>query len=326
MGWEDKIFVYIIGLIIITILVIEVGKYLDRPVECSPSPPPPKTSLQPVEVEIQEEPTKETSYTSLYSRSSIARTAHLLDGSWSSDYERWKGLEDGDFQEGFGIEDFFKILGDLFKLALNAIFIMVTFPDHILAFAEGFIKLGIGVIHLFEGFITQLMTIFQDTMKLVGDIAKCGMTWMGNLRTCFLWYCLEMFVYVAVILLFWIPIYILRVLTFNRVDLNPLFLRFFGCSDANPYHRMRDIDGRICKQDGFFEKLDQKVHKKLKFHFMHFPDSVCETCYGCNIIGDAGSLFYDSTLGLLEIMIQPIEDVFDAGKLFWHALYLDNWM
>ena len=333
MSWTDKIFVYIIGLIIITFLVIEISKLWQNVEEEFEMPPPPeKTKLTPLKTdstrlvpdapEVMSEGRK-TNYSPLYSRSAIARTAQLLDGSWSSDYDKYQ--EYGDLEEGFDIGDFFQILGDIFKLALNAIFLMITFPDHILSFGYGFIKLSIGVIHLFEGVITQLMAIFKDSMQLVSDIANCNLTWMGNLRICFLWYCLEMFVYVAIILLFWIPIYILRVLTFNRVDLNPLFLRFFGCSDTNPYYRMRDLDGNICKQDGFFEKLDQKVNAQFKFHFMHFPDSVCQTCYSCNIVGDIGSLAYDLTLGLLEVIIQPMEDVYDAGKYFWHAFYLDNW-
>ena len=57
---------------------------------------------------------------------------------------------------------------------------------------------------------------------------------------------------------------------------------------------------------------------------MHFPDKVLENCFGCDIVGDILKLLYDSTFGLIGILEQPIEDVWDAGKLFWHALWLDE--
>lgn len=326
MGWADKLFVYIIGLIIITFLVIEVSKLWEQEEGFQIPPPPDKTNLKPIDE--PDPPSKATTDPSpLYSRSAIARAAQLLDGSWSSDYDKYENYDgdDDDLLEGFGINDFFQILGEIFKLVLHAIYVMITFPDHIIAFGLGFIQLGIGVVHLFHNVILQIMAVFKDTMRIIGDIKKCGLTWMQNLRPCFMWYIVEMALYVAVVLLFWIPIYILRLITFHRVDLNPLYLRFFGCSDANPYHRMRDLDGRTCKQDGFFEKLDQKIHKRFKIHFMHFPDSVCQTCYGCNVVGDIGTLMYDLTLGFLETIIQPMEEVFDSGKYFWHAFYLDNW-
>jgi hypothetical protein len=321
--WFDKIFVFIIGLIIITIFVVEVSKHWDyRDVKLPP--PPPATNLKPIQKPAR--PTEDDDdappkYKPLYSRSSIARTAYLLDGSFMENYDKY-----GTFHEGTGIEDFFNILGALFKLAIDAIYVMVTFPIHIVDFGEAFLLLAKGVIDLFVGFIEQLVLILSDTATLVGDIARCGFTWMQNLRICFLWYCVDLMFYVLHLVLFWIPIYILRLLTLNKVDLNQWYLAFFGVSDSNPFYKMRDIDGNICRKDGLLEKIDQKVNKQFRFHFMHFPDYICEKCYGCDIIGDIGELTWDSTLGLLQIFVQPIEDVFGAGTLLWRAFYLDEWM
>ena len=348
MDWVDTTFVSVIGLIILTILIfhIFVDTSTKTPLPISKSlPPPPKTSLLPTKIstdqtdpvalrppsqlvggglqppdqekELADVPT----YTPCYTRSALARQAYHLDGGVSDN----TGLED--FQEGFGLDDlsmFFKIIGELFELALHAIYVMFTFPDHIISFGLGFIELGIGVIHLFENFISQLIRIFKDGSTLFKDITRCGLTWSQNLRICFLWYILDLILYTLIAVVFWVPIYIIRFLTFGKVDLNKIYLAIFGVSDANRAHKMRDIDGNICKKDGIMEKVDKMLHKKTNLHFMHFPDKTLATCYGCDIVGDVLNLVYDSTFGLLAILREPIEDVWDAGKLFWHAFYLDE--
>jgi hypothetical protein len=320
MDWLDTVFVSIIGLIVLTMVVYYIFQDLYPPtvVPSRPPvpPPPPPTTLTPLPTPEPEPP---TTYVPLYTRSSLARNALHLDGATPDPNDpRFP------FQEGFGFEDFFSILGDLFKLALVGIYILVTFPAHIIEFGKGFLQLGVGVIHLFEGFIEQLIKIFDDSAALLGDITRCGLTWAKNLRICALWYIVDMALYALIAIFFWVPIYIIRILTFGKVDLNPLYLSIFGCSDANPAHKMRDIDGKICHKDGIMEKVDQGLHKRTGLHFMHFPDEVLTSCYGCDVVGDTMTLLYDSTFGLLTILEQPIEDVWDAGKHFWKAFYLDK--
>jgi hypothetical protein len=323
MDWYDTAFVTFIGLVILTIIIyhifsdINIGKKINVTL-------PPKTSLSPIPEKIDtdfDNDDTEPTYRACYTRSELAKHAYHLDGGISDDTY----LEN--FQEGFGLSDFtkfFEIIGEIFKLALHAIYVMVTFPDHIIAFGEGFMQLGIGVIHLFENFMEQLFRIFSDGSALVADITRCGLTWSQNLRICFLWYIVDLILYTLIAIVFWIPIYIVRFLTFGKVDLNKLYLAMFGVSDNNKAHKMRDIDGNTCHKDGLLEKLDKLLYKKTTLHFMHFPDKVLADCFGCDIVGDVLKLTYDSTFGLIGILEQPIEDVWDAGKLFWHAFWLDE--
>uniref|UniRef100_A0A6C0IBC7 Uncharacterized protein n=1 Tax=viral metagenome TaxID=1070528 RepID=A0A6C0IBC7_9ZZZZ len=326
MDWFDSIFVSFIGIIILTILIYSIFKDINIGAKISVTLPP-KTSLSHIPVQVKPDPETDDdddkpTYRACYTRSELAKQAYHLDGGFADDTY----LEN--FQEGFGSMDafkkFFEIIGELFKLALHAIYVMFTFPDHILAFGEGFIMLGIGVIHLFENFIEQLFRIFSDGSALFKDITRCGLTWSQNLRICFLWYIVDLILYTLIAIVFWIPIYVIRFLTFGKVDLNKLYLAMFGVSDKNKAHKMRDIDGNICHKDGLLEKLDQLLYKKTSLHFMHFPDKVLADCFGCDIVGDVLKLLYDSTFGLISILEQPIEDVWDAGKLFWHALWLDE--
>jgi hypothetical protein len=325
MDWFDTTFVSLIGLIILTILIFCIFKDMNIGEKINVELPP-KTSLSPIperennDSELDDDDTEPT-YRACYTRSVLTKQAYRLDGGKDDDtyFEN--------FQEGFGMDTFtkfFSIIGDLFKLAINAIYVMITFPDHIIAFGEGFIMLGIGVIHLFENFIEQLFRIFSDGSALFADITRCGLTWSQNLRICFLWYIVDLILYTLIAIVFWIPIYAVRFLTFGKVDLNKLYLAMFGVSDQNNAHKMRDIDGNICHKDGLLEKLDKLLYKKTKLHFMHFPDKVLADCFGCDIVGDVLKLAYDSTFGLISILEQPIEDVWDAGKLFWHAFWLDE--
>ena len=318
----DKTFLSFIAIIVLTIIVyytfIEYSVTHKR--EPIP-PPPPKTNLEPIrpkskaELEEEEEAERAVVQPSV-SKCSIFAPEHCL-------YEAFVRDDSDDIQEGFGIDNFFGILEGLFKLATNAIWMVTTIPEHMMAFGEGFIQLGIGVIHLFENIIQEVMTTLEDFGKFVVDIARCGFTWIQNLRICILWYILESIIYTLIAIFIWIPIYIVRLLTFGQVDLNHIYLMIMGVSDRNKNYRMRDIDGKVVKKDGLMEKLDQMLHKVSGLHFMHFPDNVIKNCYACEILEDIFNLAYDFTFGILNMFMGPMKDIFDAGKHFWHAFYLD---
>ena len=319
----DKTFLSFIAIIALTIIVYYtfVEYSVSHRREPIP-PPPPKTNLEPIrpktkeELEIEEEE-KNTAYNPSVSKCSIFAPEQCL-------YEAFvRDDEPENLQEGFGIDNFFGILEGLFKLATNAIWMVTTIPEHMMAFGEGFLQLGIGVIHLFENIIQEVMTTLEDFGKFVVDIARCGFTWVQNLRICILWYILETIIYTLVAIFIWIPIYIVRILTFGKVDLNHIYLMIMGVSDRNKNYRMRDIDGKIVKKDGIMEKLDQMIHKVSGLHFMHFPDNVIKNCYACEIVEDVFNLAYDFTFGILNMFMGPMKDIFDAGKHFWHAFYLD---
>ena len=146
----DKTFLSFIAIIALTIIVYYtfVEYSVSHRREPIP-PPPPKTNLEPIrpktkeELEIEEEE-KNTAYNPSVSKCSIFAPEQCL-------YEAFvRDDEPENLQEGFGIDNFFGILEGLFKLATNAIWMVTTIPEHMMAFGEGFLQLGIGVIHLFE--------------------------------------------------------------------------------------------------------------------------------------------------------------------------------
>lgn len=321
----DKTFLSFIAIIALTIIVYYTFvEYSVTHLRETIPPPPPKTHLEPIQPKTKEElaieEEEKNAFQPSVSKCSIFAPEHCLYEAFVRDES--ENNQEG-FQEGFGLDDFMGILDGLFKLAINAIWMITTIPEHMIAFGEGFIQLGVGVIHLFENIIHEVMTTLEDFGKFMIDVARCGFTWAKNLRTCILWYILETIIYTLIAVFIWIPIYIVRLLTFGKVDLNHIYLMIMGVSDRNRNYRMRDIDGKIVKKDGLMEKLDQMLHKLSGLHFMHFPDNVIKNCYACEILEDIFNLAYDFTFGILNMFMGPMKDIFDAGKHFWHAFYLD---
>lgn len=197
------------------------------------------------------------------------------------------------------------------------VYVLVMLPEHILVFIEGIIWLWLAWLDLVIGAILQLALDFYDLGVFFADITKCGMDKNENIGTCMLWYVLEFIIYLCVLLFAWLPIEIIRIFTFNYVDVNPIYLQFFGVKG------FRDIDGGLIKKDGVLAKISHVCYKWTGYEFMHFPDSILDMCYACDFVGDLMNLIYDVTIGTLRIFEYPLRDISYAVPLFWHASYFD---
>jgi len=225
-------------------------------------------------------------------------------------------------QEGFtegmaSLGDFSGFLNILLEMLWLIVYILITLPEHILAFAEGSIWLILAGLDIFIEIIYDLSLTFYDLIILFSDITRCGLTWSENLPTCLLWYLLDVFIYLLVMVFIWLPIMIIRIFTFGTVDVNPMYLFLFGVKGYP------DVDQGYIKEDGILAKMSHMCYRYTGYEFIHFPDFILNKCYSCDIVGDLLNLFSDVTTGVLRVMEYFYRDVGHAIPLFWHASYLD---
>lgn len=233
------------------------------------------------------------------------------------------------YQEGFvegleglspslpGGDDFSGFLKVLLQMLWFIVYVLVMLPEHILVFIEGIIWMWLAWLDLIIGAILQLALDFYDLGVFFADITKCGMDKNENIGTCMLWYILEFIIYLCVLLFAWLPIVIVRIFSFNYVDVNPMYLYFFGVKG------FRDVDGGTIKKDGFLANISHICYSWTGYEFMHFPDGILNMCYACDFVGDLMNLIYDVTIGTLRIFEYPMRDIANAVPLFWHASYFD---
>jgi hypothetical protein len=315
-----KICYAIFGLIIITILVYSWFKDGDDS-ETSFIPEPPSTSLEPIpftegfgnEEEEDEEEEDDCTYSPYESHCTTSKYAATYTGLYES-----KNVQEG-FQEGMvQLSDFMKFLDFIFDMIEDMIYLVLTLPEHILSFAYGFYYIMLAGADLFINFIEELAQTFEDIGTLLSDIFRCGFNVWNNILWCMFWYAIEFIIYMFVWLFVWLPIELARIITFGKLDLNPLYLFIFGVKG------FKDIGGGKIAKDGIFAKISHVCYKITGYEFMHFPDKVIRTCYGCDFVGDIMNLFYDFTIGVLRMFETPMKDVAKSAPYFWHALYMDS--
>jgi hypothetical protein len=226
-----------------------------------------------------------------------------------------EGMEGGGLFGGFGA-----FIAVLFEMLGFIIYILVTLPDHIIAFVEGFVWLILAGVDLFIAGFELFALQLQDIGILIADLFTCGMTMQDNLPMCTIFWFLDFAIYVIVLLFAWVPIALVRLLTLNKLNLNPMYLTFFGVKGY------RDIDGGRVEKDGFLAKLSHWFYKSFGFEFMHFPDYVLKKCYTCDIVGDFMNIAYDFTIGFIRIFEYPIQDLAKSMPYFWHGTYMDMLM
>ena len=228
-----------------------------------------------------------------------------------------EGMDDGG---GFGGADFGKFIEVFFEMIGFIIYILVTLPDHIIAFVEGFVWLILAGVDLFIAGFELFALQLQDMGILIADLFTCGMTMQENLPMCTIFWFLDFAIFVIVLLFAWVPITLVRLLTLHKLNLNPMYLTFFGVKGY------RDIDGGRVQKDGFLAKLSHWFYKSFGFEFMHFPDYILKKCYTCDIVGDFMNIAYDFTVGFIRIFEYPIQDLAKSMPYFWHGTYLDMMM
>jgi len=320
----DKLWLAIFGLIILTILIYYAFFKHESTAPVVPIPPPPASNMTPLPVKEtfvasgrgdDNDECKYDPYNLYCKKSSNVASAAFHYGEPRT--ESHENIQEG-FVEGLTLLDFGQFLQFLFDLIEDMIIITLTLPEHIFYFAEGFAFVAGAVIELCFNLIWQSFVVIGDFTETMNDIATCGLTWYKNLPKCGMWYALDMAIYVFVYVVFFIPIAIVRIITFNKVDLNTLYVKLFGVSGAI------DSRGRVIKKDGALAVLSNKIQAQTGYGFMHFPDSVVRQCYSCNVIGDSLQLFYDSTLGMVNMVDKPLGLMAKGLPYFWKAFYFDT--
>lgn len=228
--------------------------------------------------------------------------------------------EDEPTVEGFvELMDFFQFLEFLFELILAMICFVISLPFHIFYFIVALYYFIEAFFIFIINFLVNIFKTFRDFNQMMHDISKCGMTWSKNLKFCGLWYLIEIVGYIAMLLFVWLPVTIVRILTFGKIDLNNFFISIIGVKGSG----YRDTNGRLIQRDGILAIISKKFKKIIGFDPMHFPPNVMEKCYSCNIISDFFTVIYDLTVGFLNTLQRPMESVGKGFPWIWKALYLD---
>ena len=104
-----------------------------------------------------------------------------------------EGMDDGG---GFGGADFGKFIEVFFEMIGFIIYILVTLPDHIIAFVEGFVWLILAGVDLFIAGFELFALQLQDMGILIADLFTCGMTMQENLPICTIFWFLDFAIFV----------------------------------------------------------------------------------------------------------------------------------
>ena len=314
MNFTEKCFSLFFLLIILTILIYHIFHKPDTEKEegFDAIPPPKKTNME--YIPVQE------SFGMLREKEDVC-SYHPNDpkckvSQYAANYQE-KTQEGFDSAGAFAGGDFAKFLEVFFEMIGFIIYILVTLPDHIIALVEGIVWVFLAGLDLMIGGMELFALQVQDWGMLVADLFTCGLTMQDNLTVCMLFWFLDFAIYAIVVLFAWVPIMLVRLLTLNQIDLNPMYLLFFGVIGY------RNLDGGRVQEDGFLAQLSHWCYGNFGFEFMHFPDYVLQKCYLCDIVGDFMNLLYDYTIGIVRIFEKPINDLTKTMPYLWHGTYLD---
>ena len=225
--------------------------------------------------------------------------------------------------EGFvELADFFQFLEFLFEVVIAMICISLTLPIHIFEYAIGIVHFTIAFFWFLVNLIGNIFTTFSDFNQMMNDISRCGMTMNKNLPYCAVWYIIDLIGYLAIMIFVWLPTAIVRILTFGKLDLNNMFISIMGVSGSG----YRDTNGNPINRDGILAIISKKFVPFLGFDPLHFPPSVMQKCYSCNIMQDLFQVLYDMTVGFINTTQKPMEFAGEGLPWLWRAFYLDAFM
>lgn len=174
-----------------------------------------------------------------------------------------------------------------------------------------FTNLGIGLKTGFQDVfeyigLFKLVFIYIDDFfkKYIGSRINCGLEKIGNLRTCFIFYFMDMIGHIIYYVLVKMPIWIIKLITNGYVDLQPsvnLGTDMINC-------------------------VDDFIYGTIGYHIIHYPQWVLDKCYLCTKIKDipafpvksfkdqAHKLNIDWNKAIPELLDQPKLLFNDAGK------------
>ena len=319
MNFTEKYVSLFFLLIILTILVYNIFHNMDHEkkegFEPPPPPPPSKSKMEYIPVQESFGMFREKEDICSYSPNDPKCSVSQYAANYRDKNE--KNQEGFDSAGALGGGDFAQFLEVFFEMIGFIIYILTTLPDHIIAFVEGVVWVFLAGLDLMIGGLELFALQVQDWGILVADLFTCGLTMQDNLTVCVLFWFLDLAIFAIVVLFAWAPIMIIRLLTLHKINLNPMYLSFFGVKGY------RNIDGGRVQKDGHLAKLSHWFYRAFGYEFIHFPDYVLKKCYLCDIVGDFMNLLYDYTIGVIRIFEKPVDDLTKTLPYFWHGTYLD---
>ena len=186
---------------------------------------------------------------------------------------------------GGPLEEVFRIVKEIGE-AFNSI------PARATAFTDAFELVGQGIKLEFVNLGKSLDLGFNDVFNLIETVGKCGIKTIENLRTCIIWYILDL----------------LGSTLYNIIVVLPAFMiRMITGFDMQPY--VNAVHNAI-------EYVDSMFFDFTCYHLTHYPSWVIEKCYSCNYDYDVKKLKYDWEKSIPALMKQPTQKFLDAEEKF----------
>lgn len=176
--------------------------------------------------------------------------------------------------------------------------------------ATGFKRLSNGLMELAKNTalltaVTGMDTImfFMTLFAYLFQLLVCSVTLIIRFPKCFIYYLLELLVYIAIVIIL-SPLFIID---------NIFMVKYFiGISFVESFFMFLKV----------LEQFDQFIYSTFSFHIIHYPDSVIEKCYSC-MTSNTGynrasrRLFNDIFVDIPRGIIKPLGMTFTGiGNIF----------
>ena len=175
---------------------------------------------------------------------------------------------------------------------INAIERVKTFFEDV---KQGFEKFGKGVEKEFENLGKSLKLGFSDVFNVVGAFGWCGITTITNIRSCILWYILDLIATTLYNIIVRLPVFTVRMVT--GFNLQP-FVDIIHC---------------------YLEYIDSIFLELTCYHIFHFQKWVMELCYTCQYEKRVTNLNYDWKVKIPALLNEPARLFEESGNHFKRA-------
>lgn len=175
---------------------------------------------------------------------------------------------------------------------INAIEKVKTFFEDV---KQGFEKFAKGVEKEFVNLGKSLKLGFSDVFNVVGAFGWCGINTITNIRSCILWYIIDLISTTLYNIIVRLPVFTVRMIT--GFNLQP-FVDIVHC---------------------YLEYIDSIFLNLTCYHIFHFQDWVMALCYTCNYEKRVSDLHYDWKVKIPELLNEPVRLFDESGRHFKNA-------
>lgn len=167
-------------------------------------------------------------------------------------------------------------------------------PERVNHFSSAFRKVDQGIKLEFVNLGLSLKKGFEDIFDLVGTVGNCGINTIKNIRTCMIWYIIDLIGSTLYNIIVVLPVFTVR--TIIGFDLQPF----------------------IDMIHTYIEKLDSYLQYFTcrKERFFHFPEWVIKLCYTCEFDSQIKAIKTDWTKTIPDLMEEPNKLFSEAGDDF----------